>query len=75
MSEKVIYNCHIHTLTADESPTRLLKHFLWPWLGAILGGLLNYQWFVKPLVKLMKGINPKSTNDVLSDKRDFWNLG
>lgn len=75
MNEPVIYNCHIHTLTADEAPSELLKLYLWPPLGRFASFLLRIKFIVYLMVKILPLINPKSDNDLLERQARFLETG
>jgi predicted TIM-barrel fold metal-dependent hydrolase len=75
MSEKVIYNCHIHTLTANESPNKLLKNFVGGFIGGFASSLLRSKAIVRFLVKLLSRIKPDWDNDTLERYARFLETG
>jgi predicted TIM-barrel fold metal-dependent hydrolase len=74
-SEKVIYNCHIHTLTAKDSPDKLLKNFAGGFFGGIASSLLRSIRIVNFLVKLLTRFDRDWNNDVLERYGRFLALG
>ncbi len=75
MTERIIYNCHVHALTADEAPSELLKNFFWPPLGAWLSFLLRNKTILRLFVFLLSLVDPKTDNDVLERQARFLETG
>jgi len=73
MADLPIYNCHIHTFTDKSAPQYILKLQFGDLLGTILSRLVRNKWFIKNLIRLMKGT--KYNNDPLERQARFIDTG
>jgi uncharacterized protein len=61
-----IYNCHIHTFTKDHVPDRFV--------GPALDALLRYRRTRRPLVFLLRYLNPFTDRDILDRYANFLEI-
>jgi uncharacterized protein len=80
MSERTIYNCHIHTFTINHVPQYFLK-LLFPnnrwgrWLGNTLSRWVRYEWFAWLFVMVARLIRRMTDDDILEREARFLTVG